>query len=717
MSIYDGLNPSQKEAVFTNDQYIRVIAGAGSGKTRVLTLRMVRMIEELGIAPSAICAITFTNKAANEMKERVNHLLDSASSGVHISTIHSLCVRILREDALALGIVRNFIVMDSDDQKSILKEAYKAYDIDLKAFSLKYMLDYIGNNKGAFISSERAFELAGGDYTQEIKAKVYDHYLKRQKEMQALDFDDLLLQVDRLFRTRDDIAQKWQRRFNVLFVDEFQDIDHVQYRIIKALAGSTNQLCVVGDPDQTIYTWRGADVSIIMDFEKDFQPLKTIILNQNYRSSKAILDSANQLIQHNDYRMKKDLFSMNESPEHIIHMSLSSEEEEADFIAATIKVLYENGQKYHDNAILYRSNYQSRELEKALMNHQIPYIVYGGLRFYDRAEIKDTICYLRMITSSDDLALRRTINSPRRGIGDKSIEKIFVTSRQEGITMYQVLQAKRLFSGKIQSELDRYVAMIEQWKKDQNTLPLERLLQKVLDDSGLRKLYEEQKDEDRLENIQSLIGDVLSFMASYPEATLDEYIQMVSLYGERTEVSKGDFTQLMTIHAAKGLEFDTVFVYGLSEGILPNDNSMRDGKKGLEEERRLLYVAITRAKRKLYLSDSQGMSFVLGRPKVKSRFLAELENDMVDHKGIQKTMEKVQLFSGAIEGRDSILAAKPFKMRTGDTVVHDAYGEGIVLNIDGDIAQIAFGFPHGIKNILKTHRALHPKGGQDESAD
>lgn len=707
------MNKNQKEAVFSNAAYIRVIAGAGSGKTRVLTMRIVRLIEELGVAPAAIMAITFTNKAANEMKERLVKMLPQQSAGVHISTIHSLCVRILREDSMAEGIVRNFIVIDTDDQKSILREAYKTFEIDLKEYSVRSMLAYIANNKAAHISEARAFELAGGSDQEIMKANVYQHYVRRQKEMSALDFDDLLLVVDHLFATRSDICEKWQRRFNVICVDEFQDIDHVQYRIIKALAGSTNQLYVVGDPDQTIYTWRGADVSIIMDFEKTFKPVETIVLNQNYRSTQHILNTANALIEHNEYRMKKELFSTNDSDHKVTHMSLASEGDEADYVASTIKELHRQGKPYKDMAILYRSNYQSRELEKALINRQIPYIVFGGIRFYDRSEIKDTLCYLRMMTSHDDLAFRRTIAIPKRGIGDKSLERIFSVAQEQGVTMYDVLLQQSLFTGRIQAQLDQYTSMIESWRQKQEQLPLERLLQLVLDESGIRKHYEDLKDEDRLENLQSLIGDVLSFMESYPEATLDEYLQMVSLYGERSEVAKGDFTQLMTIHASKGLEFDTVFIFGLSEGVLPNENSLREGKKGLEEERRLLYVAITRAERNLYLTESQGMSFILGRPKVKSRFFAELENEGVEHLGIRDDFVKPTFYATDAEAIEvkmgSSLKARPSKLRANDKVSHDAYGDGIVLSISGDIAQIAFAFPHGIKNILATHQSLHKK--------
>lgn len=714
MERYESLNKNQKQAVFSNSSYIRVIAGAGSGKTRVLTMRIVRLIEELGVAPSSICAITFTNKAANEMKERLAQMLPSQSSGVHISTIHSLCVRILREDATAVGIVRNFIVIDTDDQKSILKEAYKEFSLDIKDISFRYMLEYIAYNKAERISEARAFELAGGNEKEERKATVYQYYLRRQKELQALDFDDLLLVVDELFQKRADITEKWQRRFNVICVDEFQDIDHVQYRIIKAMAGASNQLYVVGDPDQTIYTWRGADVGIIMDFEKTYNQVETIILNQNYRSTKSILDTANTLIQHNQYRMKKDLFSADQSEEKIVHMSLASEEDEADFVARKIKEHHEAGQSFRDMAILYRSNYQSRELEKALMNRQIPYIVYGGIRFYDRSEIKDILCYLRMLTTHDDLAFRRTIASPRRGIGEKALEQIFAKSKELGITMYEVVRDRHVTLNRAQRAMDVYVMTIERWRSEMNTLPLERLIQKVLDESGLRQMFEEQQDEDRLENIQSLVGDVLSFMASYPDATLDEYIQMVSLYGERSEVAKGDFTQLMTVHASKGLEYDTVFVYGLSDGIMPNDNALREGMKGLEEERRLLYVAITRARKQLYLTESQGMSYVLGRPKIKSRFLGELENEGVEHQGIYDEPMKATLYfdeGTSIKRQEQKMTNdRSKKLRANDKVTHDAYGDGIVISLSGDIAQIAFSFPHGIKNILANHKSLHKKG-------
>lgn len=717
MNLLDGLNPNQKEAVLSTDQYLRVIAGAGSGKTRVLTTRIANLVLERNVYPSKILAITFTNKAANEMKERIKKILGDPSGAVWISTIHSLCVRILREDIQSMGMPRNFTVMDQDDQKTILKEAYKEHGIDKSAISFGSMLDYIGNNKGAEITVDRAYVLAGSFTGEKSKAKVYEYYCNRQKELYALDFDDLLLVTVKMFKMFSEIRAKWAKRFNYIHVDEFQDIDKVQYELISQLAGTENSICVVGDPDQTIYTWRGADVNIIMNFEKDYQPCRTIILNENYRSTENILNGANSLIKCNKNRIDKDLYTNRKDPEKISHYISAGEEYEASWIANKISEGHRIGKRYRDFAILYRSNYLSRAIEKGLLDEHIPYIIYGGVKFYERAEIKDALCYLRMISGNDDLALQRVINKPKRGLGNKTMDTIFERAREKNCSMYEVLRDEELFSGKAQATISSFVTMIEHWKNMVSQKAVFELLEMVIDESGYRRMLEDDKETERLENLKELINDVQSFTINYPESTLDEYLQLVSLYGDKDESLDGDYVQLMTVHAAKGLEFDTVFVCGLSDGIFPNERAMAEGNRGVEEERRLAYVAFTRARNKLYLTESSGFSYILSKARVRSRFIDEVEEDYVEHLGATfdygKPKDFVVTENSPINKPVPQILPKSTEPATrwkkGEQVTHGKFGDGIVLKYEGGFLEIAFPYPHGVKKIMATHPSIKKK--------
>ncbi|MEG0733539.1 ATP-dependent helicase [Anaerorhabdus sp.] len=718
MNLLDNLNQPQKEAVISDDQYIRIIAGAGSGKTRVLTTRIAYLVQERDVFPSKILAITFTNKAANEMKERIKSILGDPSGSVWISTIHSLCVRILREDIQAMGMPRNFTVMDQDDQKTILKEAYKEHGIDKSAISFGSMLDYIGNNKGAEITIDRAYTLAGSFSGEKAKAKVYEYYCNRQKELYALDFDDLLLVTVKMFKMFADVRAKWARRFHYIHVDEFQDIDKVQYELISQLAGTENNVCVVGDPDQTIYTWRGADVNIIMNFEKDYQPCKTVVLNENYRSTENILNGANSVIKRNKNRIDKDLYTNRKNDDKISHYISAGEEYEASWIANKIAEGHSAGKRYRDFAILYRSNYLSRAIEKGLLDEHIPYIIYGGVKFYERAEIKDALCYLRMVSGSDDLALQRVINKPKRGLGNKSMDTIFDRAKEKGCSMYEVIRDEELFSGKAQSTINDFVKMVERWKVVAPTKAVFELLEMVIDESGYRRMLEDDKETERLENLKELINDVQSFTINYPESTLDEYLQLVSLYGDKEESLDGDFVQLMTVHAAKGLEFDTVFVCGLSDGIFPNERAMAEGTRGVEEERRLAYVAFTRARNKLYLTESSGFSYILSKVRVRSRFVDEIEEDYVEHLGATFDYGKPKDF---VVSPNNSPISKPMpqmmpkstepatRWRKGDQVTHGKFGDGIVLKYENGFLEIAFPYPHGVKKIMATHPSLKKK--------
>lgn len=719
MSLLDNLNKNQREAVVADSQYIRVIAGAGSGKTRVLTTRIAHLIQDEHVYPNRILAITFTNKAANEMKERIKKQLGDPSSAVWISTIHSLCVRILREDIQSMGMPRNFTVMDQDDQKIILKEAYKEIGVDKSAISFASMLDYIGNNKAAEISIERAHLLAGAFSGEKSKAKVYEYYCRRQKELYALDFDDLLLVTVKMFKMFPDIRAKWASRFYYIHVDEFQDIDKVQYELIGFLGGSENSIYVVGDPDQTIYTWRGADVNIIMNFEKDYKPCKTVVLNENYRSTENILSGANSVISCNRNRIEKELYTNRKDDTLITHYTSTAEDYEASWIANKISEGYKSGKKYKDYAILYRSNYLSRSIEKGLLDEHIPYIIYGGVKFYERAEIKDSLCYLRMISGSDDLALQRILNKPKRGLGNKTIETIFEKAKERNCTMYEAIRDEEFLSGRAQITISNFVNMIERWKTIASTKPVFELLEMVIDESGYRRMLEDDKETERLENLKELINDVQSFSVNYPESTLDEYLQLVSLYGDKSEVMDGDYVQLMTVHASKGLEFDTVFVCGMSDGIFPSERSMSEGNRGVEEERRLAYVAFTRARNHLYLTESSGFSFILSKARVKSRFIDEIEDDYIEHLGATFDYGKPKDFVIGTNQKSSMSEsfvvapskekAPAARWRKGDLVTHGKFGDGIVLKFENGLLEIAFPYPHGVKKIMATHPSLKKK--------
>ena len=531
----ESLNENQKKAVLSNAKHLRIIAGAGSGKTRVLTMHIVHLIEDEDVFPQHILAITFTNKAANEMKDRVAKMLGEGHANPFISTIHALCVRILREDIAVIGWPRNFTIVDAEDQKSIVKDAYKKYGLDGTKYATGAMLAYISANKTEEISVDRAKEMAGSDPDEKNKALVYEYYVEEQKKMYALDFDDLIVETVRLFRRYPDVAAKWQRRFRYILVDEFQDIDRMQYTLIRQLAGDDNSLLVVGDPDQTIYTWRGADVNIIMNFEKDFPDAETIILNENYRSTDMILNGANDVIRHNRHRVEKQLFTQHHSDQKITHYSAPSDEYQAMWIASKVRELHDKGKPYHDMAVLYRSNYLSRSLEKGFLDERIPYIIYGGIRFYDRQEVKDALSYLRLCAGADDLAFTRVINKPKRGIGNKTLDTIRARAEQDGTSMYEAVRNHPdLFKGRTKNTIDSFVAMVESWKKwaVSPEYQLTKLLERILDQSGYRTALEESKETDRLENLKELIDDAREFTVNYPESSLDEYLQMVSLYGD-----------------------------------------------------------------------------------------------------------------------------------------------------------------------------------------
>ena len=699
------LNEAQKAAVIDDSPYLRIIAGAGSGKTRVLTMRVAYLIKEEKVFPTQILAITFTNKAANEMKKRIETMLGDEGIGTRISTIHSLCVRILREDIEALNYPRNFTIVDASDQQSIIKEAYKALDVDRHDISYASALSYISNNKTFKVSPWEAKIQANFDVFEEKRADIYEFYERRLKELKALDFDDLILWTVKLFNDFENIKLKWAKRFHYVLVDEFQDIDHLQYELIKDLSSYHKHLYVVGDPDQTIYTWRGADVKIIMNFERDFPESKTIILNQNYRSTNNILSAANSIIKNNSNRVKKDLFSKSEDGERVHHFTFTSDEEEATFIARKVYELHSKGEDYDEIAVLYRSNYLSRNVEKALMDLRIPYIIYGGLRFYERAEIKDMLCYLRMLISADDLALERIINVPRRGIGLKTIAQIKEEAQGLGLSMYELLKAGKF--SKMSPKLAGFVGLIEKWRDLLDKEDLLTLGKRIYRESGYEVMLEENRESEREENVMALLSDLGEY-ESEEENGLDSYLQNVSLYTDRDSDGENRAVNLMTVHAAKGLEFKTVLITGMSDGIFPSERSLEDGKRGLEEERRLAYVAYTRAKKNLYLLENTGFNFITQTAKQPSRFIKEIDEEyLCDHTSSRIPKPKKETnFLGATSYRENSPSLKAPKLKKGDKVTHDSFGQGIVISIEGSIATIAFAHPHGIKKLLASHPSI-----------
>ena len=711
MVSYSSLNDKQKEAVIDDSKHLRIIAGAGSGKTRVLTMRIAYLIEQKHINPKNVLAITFTNKAANEMKNRISEMLGEAGDGAFISTIHSLCVRILKEEIGVFGYPKNFTIVDGDDQKTILKEAYKEFNIDKKDLSYGSALDYIANCKYEELSYEKAMDQAYGEKKLVDKANVYKYYDERLKSLYALDFDDLILFTVRLFKLHKDILKKWSSKFIYIHVDEFQDIDKTQYELIKLLSSTHDNVYVVGDPDQTIYTWRGADVNIIVNFDKDFKNTKTIILNQNYRSTNNILEGANSLIKYNKSRVPKDLFSENGDGDKIVHKTLPDETSEAYYVVSCIQSLLKQGYEYNDIAILYRSNYLSREVEKVFIENRIPYVIYGGIRFYERMEVKDILSYLRLIVTGDDLAFQRVINQPKRGIGQKSIDTIFSLAKDNNISMYEVVK-QGLFA-KNQSVLESFVDMVERWKSSLDGKPLEEVLTDVFEQSGYRSMLEKENETERIENVKSLIDDIKDYQETYPGSTLADYLSMISLYTDKANTDGSASVSLMTIHASKGLEFKVVFVVGLSEGIFPSERTMLE-QKGVEEERRLAYVAYTRAKEKLTLTDTSSFSYVVNSAKTTSRFVKEVDEKYIEH--LDKPVLKQQsVFDVPFTTKISSIEPKkeaprrPSRYRKSDVVIHKIFGEGVVVKCDGDFVTVAFSYPHGTKTIKADHPSIRKK--------
>lgn len=646
MSIYDTLNEPQKEAVFHTDGPLLILAGAGSGKTRVLTHRIAYLIEERGVNPWNILAITFTNKAAGEMRQRVDDLVGFGSESIWVSTFHSACVRILRRYIERLGYDNRFTIYDTDDQRTLMKEVCRKVDIDTKRFKERVLLSVISSAKNEMIMPQE-FELnAGGDFARQQMAKVYREYEAQLKANNALDFDDLLVKTVQLLDTQPDVRESYQERFRYILVDEYQDTNTVQFKLVSLLAGKYRNLCVVGDDDQSIYKFRGANIRNILDFEKEFSDARVIKLEQNYRSTENILNAANSVIRNNKGRKDKTLWTDNGEGEKICLKQFDTGYDEAEFIAEDIKKSVNEGAAYNDHAILYRTNAQSRIFEEKFVAMNIPYKIVGGINFYSRREIKDILAYLKTIDNGqDDLAVRRIINVPKRGIGLTTINRVQESAAERGIGFYEALLAPDLIAGvgRSASKLDSFAALIEYFKGQAEKESLTDLLNEIIEKTG----YIESLDADDPEEVEARIQNIdelVSKAAAYEEdcadqdeaASLSGFLEEVALVADIDSLDENqDYVVLMTLHSAKGLEFPRVYLAGMEDGLFPSYMTVSgDDPEELEEERRLCYVGITRAEQKLTLTCAH-RRMVRGDMQYNkmSRFIKEIPMELLETGG------------------------------------------------------------------------------------
>lgn len=600
------LNPMQRRAAETLEGPVLILAGAGSGKTRTLTYRVANLLEH-GVKAWHILALTFTNKAAREMRERIERLAGADAGEAWIGTFHSICCRILRRDIEKLGYERSFTIYDDDDQQRVIKAVLKELDIDEKFLPPKAVSADISDAKNRLLSPDEWLQKRGGDYRSQKTHDVMTRYEQRLRAANALDFDDLLVKTLQLFVEHPPVLEYYQGRFQYVHVDEYQDTNYAQYQLVRLITRESRNLCVVGDDDQSIYGWRGADIRNILDFEKDFPDATVIKLEQNYRSTANILDAANQIIAHNEGRKEKELWTEDGEGEKITLYAAADERDEAAWICQRIRQLQRGGTPYGSIAILYRMHALSRVLEETLMRAGIPYHVYGGTRFYDRREVRDVLAYLRLIQNpADDISLSRIINVPKRAIGDSTVEQLTQYARQNDMSLYAAVAAPPdTLASRARKSVNDFSSLIVSLLLAKETLPLSELVQKVIDDSGLIAQYQKEEKEEnqaRIENMREFMGAVTEFEQKSEDKSLFAFLENVALVTELdNQDSAPSFVTMMTLHSAKGLEYDAVFMSGMEEGIFPSARAMQEDNR-VEEERRLCYVGVTRARKLLHLS-------------------------------------------------------------------------------------------------------------------
>ena len=718
MDYLDKLNREQREAATYTEGPLLILAGAGSGKTSTMTHRIAYMIREKGISPYNILAVTFTNKAAGEMRERVEELIGEGIS-MWILTFHSACLRILRANAEIIGYGRDFTVYDPTDQKTVIRNVCKEFNIDNKRYNPSYFLGIISKCKEQRISPEEYTRANGDDIRSKMVSQVYEAYQKTLKKNNAMDFDDLLLNTVKLFEKDEETLLKYRQRFRYIMVDEYQDTNQIQYNFIKMMAEAHNNICVVGDDDQCIYQWRGADIRNILEFEKDFRDAKVIKLEQNYRSTSNILEAAHSVISHNRGRKDKKLWTDKEKGSKLIYHRAEDEKEEAYFVASEINRMKGPGRKYNDFAILYRTNAQSRNFEEALSGRGIPYRVLGGLRYYDRKEIKDMMCYLRLVQNkSDDLALTRIINEPKRGIGGKTIEKMTALAAVRNESLFDTMMDMEVvssFSTKVSFNIEEFTQLINSFSAEKDNMRISDIYDGLLVRSGYLKALEEQNTleaESRIENLMEFKSVIYDYEEEDSNISLSEFMERIALLAEvDNHNADEDAVVLMTMHSAKGLEFPFVFMPGMEDGLFPGWRAF-DREEGLEEERRLCYVGITRARERLWLTGAERRT-LYGKTDYtrESQFLRELDRRLIEGDGIYEKKEKA---AGAFT--DGITEKMPFKpfdqlkyarqqtkknaaeasaqdrsFAAGDRISHPKFGEGVVKACDGKIVEVDFG--------------------------
>ncbi len=677
------LNPEQREAATTTEGFIRVVAGAGSGKTKTLTARYMYLVDQLGISTANILCVTFTNKAAAEMKKRIRRQLPDQDLG-RITTFHGFCVGLLKEDCHVVRYPKTFIVLDEEDKEAMLRTVFEDLGITSRDMTVKDAVDHIGWRKGGrgYVKTligdpEKLLQLS--DAATTLKDKVLYRYFYEQRKCYGLDFDDLVYFALYILEQDKETREKWQQRLEYVMVDEFQDIDKDQYALADILSGYHKNLFVVGDPDQTIYTWRGADVKFILEFDSRHEKVRTIYLNTNYRSAPQILSASNALIDKNRDRLKKKLTAVRPDARKPLYFHAKTSQLEADWMTANMRSLHEGGMAYSSMGVLYRAHYVSRAVEESLIRNKIPYVLYSGVEFYKRKEIKDVLCYLRMIYSGDDISFLRTVNEPRRGVGRTRIGALKEYAQLHQCSLYDALLANletELFS---RSRAKEYARLIEKYRAIFDGMELTDLLTGVLNESGYEEMLRSCGEEERLDNLAELKQAIYDFeRKAGEEVSLGNYLDHAALFTNMDQTEKAQAVKLMTIHSAKGLEFPVVFLCGLSEGIFPGKRA--NTREKLEEERRLCYVAFTRARDRLFLSDAAGSNYD-GSFRYPSRFLFNAEKENVDY-SVPLDPEIEEKALAQIRQTEDLDArpAQPSEL-VGKRVLHAVFGEGTVIGV------------------------------------
>lgn len=700
MDILEGLNEEQTEAVITTEGYVRVIAGAGSGKTRALTQRYAYLVDELGISTANILCVTFTNRAANEMKKRIRTMIGDSDTGF-VCTFHGFCVQLLREDIHVIQYPKNFVIMDTEDTETILKTVYETCNIQSRAFTFDMAREEIAKFKMArpgisifrhipyLMETDIGKLKAEYDRETDIKKKICLGYLYEQRKCYGLDYDDLLTVALHILENHGDKRKKWQERMMYVMVDEFQDVSELNYELADILSGYHKNLFIVGDPDQTIYSWRGAKVEHILDFDKFHSNTKTIFLNKNYRSSPDILNASNSLIQKNKKRMKKDLVAMREKNVPAVFHHAKTTALEGEWIAEQIEKLLESGKKYSEIAVLYRAHFVSRSVEEAFIKKKIPYLLYSGIEFYKRKEIKDILSYLRMILYEDDLSFLRVVNEPKRNIGKKRISFLKEYAELHHCSLYEALKEnseQELIAG---TKAGDFMQLVDKYHGIYKEMRTSDLLTAVLNDSGYEAMLRQAGEQERLENLSELKQSVFEFeKLCGEEESLEEYLQSVALFTNADKEERKDAVKMMTIHTAKGLEFPYVFVCGLNEGIFPNKHV--DTQDKLEEERRMAYVAYTRAENALFLSDAEGTNYD-GSFRYPSRFIFNTDKEYLSYT-VELEERLVTDSVSYIEANERKYSDAETELQVGDAVEHRIFGIGKIVEIKPELSSYVIRF-------------------------